>query len=89
MICLLAVLLLPLHFTAPMDSSGPDVAGSEHVSSAPVHAYVFYPLDENKVLATIQGYADSAGRALLTPHAPGTQETVWLGLPANGSAVTI
>jgi hypothetical protein len=87
--CVLAALLLPLRFTAPMDSLGPDAAGHARVSPAPVRAYVFYRRDEDQSLATIEGYADSTGRTFLMPHVPGSQETVWLAAPASGKAVTI
>ncbi len=87
--CLLAAVLIPLRFTAPMDLPGPDAAGYARVSPAPVRAYVFYRRDENRALATIEGYADSTGRTFLMPHAPGTQETVWLAAPAGGNTVTI
>jgi hypothetical protein len=87
--CLIAALLLPLRFTAPADSLGPDMAGLVRASPAPVRAYVFYRRDEHRSLVTIRGYADSTGRAILMPHAPGTQETVWLEVPAVGDAVTV
>lgn len=87
--CLLAAVLLPLHFTAPADTLGVDAAGRVHLSPEPVHAYVFQQLDENKTLVSIPGYADSMGSTILTPHAPGTRETVWFALDANENAVTI
>jgi hypothetical protein len=89
MMLVLAVLLLPLHFTAPADTLGADRAGRVHVSAAPVQAYVFRQLDRNGTMSTVPGYADSAGTAILTPHAPGTRETVWIAPGANGDAVTI
>jgi len=84
---LIAAVLLPLHFTAPADTLGTNAAGRVHVSS--VHAYVFHRLDENGVMTAVTGYADTTGRAILTPHAPGTRETAWLAPGANGNAVTI
>jgi hypothetical protein len=86
---LLAALLLPLRFTAPADTLGADAAGQVCVSPEPVHAYLFHRLDEHGTLVAIPGYADSGGRAILTPHAPGTRETVWLSPGASGGPVTI
>jgi hypothetical protein len=54
-----------------------------------VHEYVFRQLDANGTTTTIPGYADSTGSAILTPHAPGTRETVWLAPDANGDSLTI
>src|SRR5512134_1225508 len=87
MLFLLAAVLVPLHFTAPGDTIGMDAAGRVQVSS--VHAYIFHGLDEHGVMVALPGYADSLGSALLTPHAPGTRERVWLAAGANGDAVTI
>lgn len=87
--CLLAAVLLPLHFTAPADTLGVDATGQVCVSSDPVHAYVFHQLDGNRTLSVIRGYADSSGSAILVPHAPGARETAWLAPGANGGAVTI
>jgi hypothetical protein len=89
MICLLAALLLPLHFTAPADTCGADAAGHLRVSPDPVHAYIFHRLDRDGTMTAIPGYADSAGLSVLRPHAPGTRETVWLAPGVNGDAVTI
>ena len=86
---LLALVLLPLQFTAPADTLGVDPAGRARLSPAPVHAYVFHRRDWNGMLTPVPGYADSAGLALLRPHAPGTQETAWLAPGAEGGAVTI
>jgi hypothetical protein len=84
---LLLAVLLPLHFTAPADTLGMDAAGRPPLSS--VHEYVFQQLDANDKTTVIPGYADSVGSAILTPHAPGTRETVWLAPGANRSPVTI
>lgn len=86
---LLAAVLIPLRFTAPMDSLAPDATGLARLSTAPVRAYVFYRRDENQALTTIEGYADSTGRTFLMPHAPGTRETVWLAAPISGNTATI
>ena len=64
-----------------------DAAGRLPLSS--VHEYVFQQLDANDKTTVIPGYADSVGSAILTPHAPGTRETVWLAPGANRSPVTI
>jgi hypothetical protein len=85
----LAALLLPLHFTAPADTLGADGAGQVHVSPAPVGSYLFHRLDDRGTMVATPGYADSAGTALLLPHAPGTRETVWLSPGATGREVTI
>lgn len=87
--CLIAVLLLPLHFTAPADTLGVDAAGRVLLSPDPVHAYVFHRVDENRTLVTIPAYSDSAGCEFLMPHRPGTRETAWISPEANGNAVTI
>jgi len=87
--CLLAALLLPLHFTAPADTLGADATGRMSISVDPVHAYVFDRLDARGGLTTVPGYADSTGTEILVPHAPGTRETVWLAPDLDGSAVTI
>lgn len=89
MILMLAAALLPLQFTAPMDTLGPDAAGRAQLSPAPVHAYVFYQLAPGGVMLTIPGFADSAGTKILRPHTPGTRETVWLSPGANGEAVAV
>jgi peptidase C39-like protein len=86
---LLAVLLLPLHFTAPADTIGAGATGQVHVSPGPVSAYVFHRLDGHGTMTAIPGYADSTGSEILTPHVPGTRETVWLAPGGNGDAVTI
>ncbi len=87
MICLLAALLLPLHFTAPADTLGADMAGRVEVSPGPVHAYVFYRFDTGGTMVRIPGYADSAGSSLLVPHAPGTREMVWLAPGATATTI--
>lgn len=86
---LLAALLLPLHFTAPTDTIGPDSVGRMHLSDAPVHAYVFRRIDLHGTVTRIPGYVDSNRTALLKPHAPGTRETVWLAPGESGGSVTI
>ncbi len=86
---LLAAMLLPLHFTAPADSLGTDRFGHVRASSRPVYAYVFHELASNGVMSVVPGYADSVGRAILVPHAPGTRETVRLHAGPGGSPVTI
>jgi hypothetical protein len=85
----LAALLLPLHFTAPADSVGPDATGRVRLSANPVHSYIFHQLDSKGTLTAVPGYADSLGRTLLAPHAPGTREKVWLAQGVDGRAVTI
>jgi len=85
---LLVAMLLPLHFTAPADSLGPDDQGRVYVSALPVQSYVFYQLASNGAKTIIRGYADSTGSMLLVPHAPGTRETVWLEPGPNGGALT-
>ena len=89
MSCIIAMLLLPLHFTAPANASAMDSAGRAHSSVAPVRAYEFFRLDRGGALAPTPGYADSTGRRLLAPHAPGTSETVWLETSANGGEATV
>lgn len=85
---LLVAVLVPLHFTAPADPIGLDSMGRVRWSAAPVHAYVFHRLDSNGTMTAIPGYADSTGSAILTPHLPGTQETVWLA-PGPNTPATI
>ncbi len=86
---LLAATLLSLHFTAPANAPAVDTAGRGHASTVPVRSYVFYELDGGGALAATTGYGDRAGRTVLTPHAPGTRETVWLSPGANGGATTV
>ena len=86
---LLAAVLLPLHFTAPAESSGTVAVAHGSTSQAAVHAYVFHRLDGHGAIVTVPGYADSAGHAILEPHAPGTRETVWLDPGAGGKSATI
>ena len=86
---LLAAILLPLHFTAPADTLGTDRSGVARVSALPAYAYVFHRLASNGMMAVVPGYADSVGRTILVPHAPGTRETVWLDAGPSGSTVTI
>ena len=88
MIGLLATALLSLHFTAPANAA--DAAGRLQASAAaPVRSYAFYRLDDGGALAPTPGYADSTGLVLLTPHAPGTRETVWLPAGASGGTATV
>jgi hypothetical protein len=87
--CLVLALLVPLHFTAPADTLAPDAAGKVRVSADPVHAYVFHQCDSNGTMTEILGYANSIGSAILTPHAPGTRETVWLAPGPSSRPVTI
>src|SRR5689334_10112353 len=86
---LLAAALLPLHFTAPADTLSVDGAGQVSLSSLPVHAYLFRQVDAEGRTSVVPGFADSTGRAILMPHAPGTRETVWLAPGANGSPATV
>jgi len=86
---LLVAMLIPLYFTAPADTLRVNAAGKVLLSRDPVHAYIFHQLDEDGTLTVVSAYADSAGSAVLTPHAPGTRETAWLAPVANGNAVTI
>jgi len=86
--CLLAVLMIPLHFTAPADSAGP-VVGVVRSSPEAVRAYTFHRLDADGVMTAIPRFADSAATTILEPHAPGTPETVWLPSGMNAGGVTI
>jgi hypothetical protein len=86
---LLLAILIPLHFTAPGDTVGVGAAALVYLPAPPVHAYFFQQLDSNGRLTATAGYADSAGSAILAPHAPGTRETVWLTPGADGNPVTI
>jgi hypothetical protein len=86
---LLAALLIPLRFTAPADTLAKDAGGHGGVSPDPVRAYVFRVLDANGVLKEVSGYADSLGRAVLQPHAPGTRERVWLASRRGNAIVTV
>ena len=86
---LMAVVLLPLHFTAPADTLGMDTAGRVRLSPNPVHGYVFHRLDDRGVMVPVTGYADSIGSDVLVPHPPGTRERVWLALGASGRNETI
>ena len=86
---LLLAVLVPLHFTAPADTIGADAAGQVRLSAHPVHAYLFHQLETNGTMTAIPGYADSAGSAIITPHLPGTRETVWLAPRGNANPVTI
>ncbi|MBK7368931.1 MAG: hypothetical protein IPJ04_13795 [Candidatus Eisenbacteria bacterium] len=86
---LLVGLLLPLWFTAPADSLGYDRSGHAVMSASPVHAYLFHRLAADGVMTAVGGYADSLGLAVLSPHAPGTRERVWLPPGDRGAAVTI
>jgi len=86
---LMAVVLLPLHFTAPADTLGTDAGGRVRLSAQPVHSYVFQQLESKGTIIAIPGYADSAGTTILLPHSPGTRETVWLAAGANRGAVTV
>ena len=86
---LIAAVLLPLHFTAPSAPSGADAAARGLTSHGAAHAYVFHRLEGHGTIVTVPGYADSTGRTTLTPHAPGTRETVWLAPGAGGTSVTI
>lgn len=86
---LLAAVLLPLTFTAPADSLGPDALGRVEVSSDPVCAYLFYRRSQHGTVTVIPGYADSTGKAILEPHTPGTRETVWLEPDPNGNTTTV
>jgi len=87
--CLLAVALLQLHFTAPANTPAADSGARMHASPVPVRAYAFYRFEGRGPLAPTPGYADPAGRTLLTPHLPGTRETVWLAPGANRGSTTI
>jgi hypothetical protein len=87
--CLLAVMLVPLHFTAPADTIEVNRVGQAILSTHPVHTYVFQKLDSNGSLTPIPGFADSTGRRILLPHVPGTRETVWLVPGENGTPVTV
>ena len=86
---LLAVVLLPLHFTAPADSLGADLSGRGRMSARPVHSYVFQTLGPDGRRISIPGYADASGTVILSPKAPGSRETVWLAPAANGGPVTV
>jgi hypothetical protein len=86
---LIAVLLLPMCFTAPADSLGVDRTGAAQLSPSPVRAYQFQRLDGQGRLAFVPGYADSLGRTLLRPHRPGTRETVWLAPGEEGERTRI
>jgi hypothetical protein len=89
MILMLLGVLLPLHFTAPVDTLGFDATGQVRLSAAPVHSYVFHQLDAVGVMLSIPGYADRAGTTILDPGMPGSRETVWLSPGLNGAAVTV
>jgi hypothetical protein len=86
---LVAVLLVPLHFTAPADTLGVDGTGRALLSIQPVHAYLFRQLDSNGGMSGVPGFADSTGSTILMPHAPGTRETVWVAPGVDGRPVTI
>src|SRR5689334_3286120 len=86
---LLTALLVPLHFTAPADVVGLDANGASILSPYPVHAYVFREVDASGAVVVVPGYADSSGSAILAPHAPGAQETVWLSCGSSGRPVTV
>jgi len=89
MIGLLLLALIHLHFTAPADGVAPAAAGRAAAPPHPVRAYVFYQLDARAALVPIPGYTDSTMRVILTPHAAGTRESVWLSPAAHGPTATI
>lgn len=70
---------LALHFTAPLDPSG----------APAVRRYEFLQVDPLGNSTMLRGYADSTGDSLLTPHASGTRETVWLAPTEPRLAKTI
>ena len=77
---LLIAVMIPLCFTAPCDSLGLDANGRALLSPDPVAAYEFVQMDADGNSTVLRGYADSLGRETLTPHKPGTRQTVWLSL---------
>lgn len=86
---LFAALLMPLRFTAPADSVGPDAQGRVFISANPVQGYHFQRRWPGGVIDSIPGYRDASGNGLLEPHAPGTHETVWVPWQTIGGPVTI
>lgn len=69
---------LRLRFTAPVDATQPDSTRGDWRQSRTVHHYEFLQVNQYGITTTVRGYADSLGLRILTPHRPGTRETVWL-----------
>jgi len=80
---LLLAVMIPLTFTAPFDTVGPDAHGRAILSALPVAAYEFVQIDAVGNSTPLIGYADSLGLEPLIPHKPGTRETVWFRLSSG------